>query len=59
MKSNLGNTASRFFLLPKASRHFEISTGAGAIREQLADSDLRIIIVGRMEGIGRRGVHRK
>ncbi|URE28621.1 hypothetical protein MUK42_02643 [Musa troglodytarum] len=24
MKSNLGNTAYHFFLLPKASRHFEI-----------------------------------
>ena len=47
MKSNPGNIASHFFLLPKASIHFKIEKylrAAGAIREQLSDSDLRIII---------------
>nr|YP_009561599.1 RNA polymerase beta [Commiphora gileadensis]QAT19688.1 RNA polymerase beta [Commiphora gileadensis] len=47
MKSNPGNTASRFFFTTQGFdtfRNREISTGAVAIREQLADIDLRIII---------------
>ena len=41
-------------------RNREISTGAGAIREQLVDSDLRIMtVIGRMEGIRGGGVHWK
>ncbi|KAH0850327.1 hypothetical protein HID58_095636, partial [Brassica napus] len=41
-----GNTASHFFYYSRFRyfRNREISTGAGAIREQLADLDLRIII---------------
>ena len=47
MKSNPGNTASHFFFTTQGFdifRNREISTGAVAIREQLADLDLRIII---------------
>ncbi|KAK4493209.1 hypothetical protein RD792_017928 [Penstemon davidsonii] len=47
MKSNLGNIASHFFFTTQGFdtfRNREISTGAGAIREQLADLDLRIIL---------------
>uniref|UniRef100_A0A8S0XLZ0 DNA-directed RNA polymerase subunit n=2 Tax=Spirodela intermedia TaxID=51605 RepID=A0A8S0XLZ0_SPIIN len=45
MKYNPGNTAFHFFTTQgfETFRNREISTGAGAIREQLADLDLRII----------------
>ncbi|RID79191.1 hypothetical protein BRARA_A01953 [Brassica rapa] len=47
MKFNPGNTASHFFFTTQGFdifRNREISTRAGAIREQLADLDLRICI---------------
>ncbi|KAG5586134.1 hypothetical protein H5410_046568 [Solanum commersonii] len=46
MKSNLGNTTSHFFTTQgfHTFRNREISTGVGAIREQLANLDLKIII---------------
>ncbi|KAK9082280.1 hypothetical protein Syun_031738 [Stephania yunnanensis] len=47
MKSNPGNTASLFFFTTQGFdtfRNREIATGASAIREQLADPDLRLII---------------